>query len=113
MANSRLDEEEDQPTSRRDRRADDQKTGLERHIQSIILTIATGTIFFCATFVYNTKSEVAVIQVQIQQVTTQLIEIRSDLKAMQSLYVTKDDFRVLEQKFYEHTLHERNGMAKP
>ena len=87
-------------------RHDDNKSVLERHFQTIILSLATAAILFTSSFVYTTRSEVSIMQTQITALSTQIIELRADIKSMQTNYVLKDDFRALEAKFREHELQE-------
>jgi Tfp pilus assembly protein PilN len=90
------------------RRSDDSRSVLERHFQTIILSLATAAILFTSSFVYTTRAEVSVMQAQITVLSNQILELRADIKAMQSMYVLKEDFHNLENRFREHELKELN-----
>lgn len=63
---------------------------ITQHIQTILVSIITGSIVFAATYFFNDKAEKAVFTQQLSTLTQQVIELRADIKAMQGNYVTKD-----------------------
>lgn len=65
----------------------------ERHFQTIVLGLAATAICFAATFIYTTKGEMAAMHEQMQNLTQLVMELRSDIKAMQTNYITKDEFK--------------------
>lgn len=69
---------------------------LERHFQTILITIITGAVMFAAQYVYNDNRSKAVQQTQLEVLTTQVIEMRADIKAMQSNYVRREEFKELD-----------------
>jgi|GEM_PF-6196964 len=71
---------------------------IERHIQTILISVVTGSIIFAATYFFNDKSDKAVLVQQIATLTNHVMELRADIKAMQSNYVTKDEFKDHEQR---------------
>ena len=80
---------------------------IERHIQTILISIVTGSIVFAATYFFNDKAEKAVTSQQLSTLTQQVIELRADIKAMQGNYVTKDDFHDHESRI--RTLESRSA----
>ena len=69
---------------------------LERHFQTILITIITGAVMFAAQYVYNDDRSKAVQQTQLEVLTTQVIEMRADIKAMQANYVRREEFKELD-----------------
>ena len=85
-----------------DRRA----TGtLERHVQTILISVVTGAIVFSASYFFNDKSEKAVLTTQMAALNQQVSELRGEVRAMQANFATKDNLidheariRALERK---------------
>lgn len=69
---------------------------LERHIQTILISVCTGALFFAANYIYTGNEAKAVQKTQLEALTTQVIEMRADLKALQNNYVRKEEFREME-----------------
>lgn len=77
--------------------SDRRKAGrFEQHVQTVMISIVTGAIVFAAQYVYSDSREKAVLQTQLEVLTAQVIEMRSDLRALQSAYATKTDVKELE-----------------
>lgn len=85
---------------------DRRKTGsLERHVQTILGTLAVAAITFVATSLYNDKGEKAMMVAQLTTLNQQVAELRGEIKTMQASFATKDQvadhenrIRLLEQK---------------
>ena len=71
---------------------------MERHFQTIMISVITGAIIFAANYFYNDNKSNAVQQTQLQVLTGQVIEMRADLRAMQNNYVSRAEFAVHEQR---------------
>lgn len=69
---------------------------LERHIQTILISVCTGALFFAANYVYTDNQSKAVQKTQLEALTVQVIEMRSDLKALQVNYARRDELKELE-----------------
>lgn len=69
---------------------------VERHIQTILVSLCTGALFFMVSYVYNTNEAKAVQKTQLEALTVQVIEMRADLKALQTNYARRDELRELE-----------------
>lgn len=78
---------------------------MERHIQTIMIALITGSIVFAATYFFNDNSSKAVLVNQLNQLSTQLQELRGDVRNMQNQLVPKEQYndheirlRALEKK---------------
>lgn len=69
---------------------------MGRHVQTILISIITGAIVFAAQYVYKDSSEKAIANTQLQVLTNQVIEMRADLRTLQSSYARKDELKELE-----------------
>ncbi len=93
-------------TTKNNHRADDPAGGeaherrshiaLERHIQTILISVCTGALFFAANYVYTDNQSKAVQKSQLEALTVQVIEMRADLKALQTNYARRDELKELE-----------------
>jgi Tfp pilus assembly protein PilN len=86
------------PESASDARERRSSANMERHIQTILISVITGALMFAANYFYSDNKSNAVQQTQLQVLTTQVIEMRADLRAMQNNYVKSDDFKDLESR---------------
>lgn len=71
---------------------------IERHVQTIMITLITGALFFAANYFYTDNKGKAVQQTQLEVLTSQVIEMRADLKSLQANYVKHSDFKDLESR---------------
>lgn len=71
---------------------------MERHVQTILISLITGAILFAANYFYNDNRSKAVQQTQLEVLTAQVIEMRADLRSMQNTYVKRDEYRDLETR---------------
>lgn len=69
---------------------------MERHVQTILISIITGAIFFAGSYFFTDTDAKATQRTQLATLTTQVIELRADIRAMQNSYVQKADFVELE-----------------
>lgn len=69
---------------------------LERHVQTILISIITGSIVFAANYVYSDSKDKAVAQTQLQVLTSQVIEMRAEVRALQGSYVRREEIKELE-----------------
>lgn len=76
----------------------DRRASIERHLQSIMLAVVTAAIFFAAKYIYDDNRAKALAQLQLELLTTQVIELRTEVRALQGNYIRRDDFRELEQR---------------
>ena len=53
---------------------------MERHVQTILISIITGSIVFAANYVYSDSRDKAVQQTQLQVLTSQVIDQVKDLE---------------------------------
>lgn len=63
---------------------------MERHIQTVLISIVVGAITYAATYFFNDKADKAVLGAQMTVVVQQVAELRADVRAMNSTFVTKD-----------------------
>jgi uncharacterized membrane protein (DUF106 family) len=71
---------------------------MERHLQTVLISIITGSILFAANYFYTDNRTKAVSQTQLEVLTAQVIEMRADLRALQTNYVKREEFRDFEQR---------------
>lgn len=71
---------------------------MERHVQTILISVITGAILFAANYFYNDNRSKAVQQTQLEVLTAQVIEMRADLRSMQNTYVKREEYRDLETR---------------
>jgi len=71
---------------------------LTKHVQTILVTLATGGIIFAASYIYNDAQSKATQTAQLSLVITQVIEMRSEIKDLQSAQATKVDLKELEAR---------------
>lgn len=82
-----------------------QKSGIERHAQTILISVITAAILFSATFIYNSNASLTVLTTRVEYMTKAISKLEAKLDEMNNNYVQKEDFndlekrvRVLEQK---------------
>jgi hypothetical protein len=79
----------------------------ERHLQTVMIALITGSIFFAANYFYNDNQSKGVVKLQLDTLTNQVIELRADIKALQFNYVKREEFRELEERV--RRIENRNG----
>lgn len=71
---------------------------MEKYFQPIMVTIMTGAIIACASFMYNTGNTLAVVQTQLTTLSAQFVDLKTKMETMQNNYVDKSDFNQLETR---------------
>ena len=71
---------------------------LERHVQTLLLSVSTAALLFAANYFYEDNRRKAVMAAQLDALTTQVVEMRSDMRALQGSYVRRDELRDLEAR---------------
>ena len=74
---------------------------LERHLQTILISLCTGALLFAANYFYTDNRSKAVQQTQLEVLTVQVIEMRADLRALQTNYVKRDELKELDARVRE------------
>lgn len=68
------------------------KTGFEINFSSILTSLILGAIIFSAAYLFNNKSEVAILSTQITALQITITELRNDMKVLQNNGVRRDEF---------------------
>ncbi|MDO8385099.1 MAG: hypothetical protein Q7T13_01700 [Polaromonas sp.] len=63
---------------------------IERHLTTIIVSLATGAIVFSASYFFTDKADKAVLTNQLQSISIQVAELRTEVRGIQSNFATKD-----------------------
>lgn len=71
---------------------------IERHVQTILISIITGAILFVANYVFNDSKEKAVQGTQLEVLTRQVIEMRADIRSLQTDYASRTEVRALDER---------------
>lgn len=74
---------------------------VERHLQTVLISIITGAIVFAANYIYNDNKQKGVQQTQLEVLTTQVIELRADVRAFQSNFVRREEYNELKERIRE------------
>ena len=61
-----------------------------QHIQTILISLATAAIVFAATYFFDDKAEKAFLTAQLNTISIQVAELRSDVRGIQSNFATKE-----------------------
>lgn len=71
---------------------------VERHVQTILISIITGAILFVANYVFTDSKEKAVQGTQLEVLTRQVIEMRADIRSLQTDYASRTEMRALDER---------------
>lgn len=71
---------------------------LERHVQTILISIITGAILFVANYVFTDSREKAVQGAQLEALTRQVLELRADIKSLQTDYASRNELKALDER---------------
>ena len=75
-------------------------TKFEMHVQTILISIITvvitGALMFSANYFYTDNQSKAVQKTQLEMLTGQVIEMRADLRSLQTNYVKREEYKELE-----------------
>lgn len=69
---------------------------LERHLQTVLISVCTGALFFAANYVYTDNHAKAVQKTQLEVLTGQVMEMRAELKSLQNNYVRREELKEIE-----------------
>lgn len=56
---------------------------IEKHLQTIIVSLATGAIVFASSYFFNDKSDKAVLSNKLETISTQVADLRIEVRANQ------------------------------
>ncbi len=71
---------------------------MERHIQTILISVITGALMFAANYFYNDNRSKAIQQTQLEVLTGQVMEMRADLRSLQTNYAKHAELKELEAR---------------
>lgn len=74
------------------------KQGFEINFSSILTSLILGAIIFSAAYLFNNKSEVAILSTQIATLQTTISELRNDVKVIQLNSIRREEFDRLENR---------------
>jgi TolA-binding protein len=80
---------------------EDKRPGIERHVQTILASLITAGIVYLITDQIGSARLLAATQVSMKFLTDQIVELRSDVKAMQQInqqYVRQSQYEGLEER---------------
>ena len=72
-----------------DRREEPVARTLERHVQTVLVSIITGGILFTAAFTFNTHADMRLVTARLEDLSTQVTELKADIKNGQSVLNNK------------------------
>lgn len=70
----------------------------EQHFQSIAITFIVAAVFFAIAYFYNDNKEKGQNEFRIKFVTDQVIDMRSDIRALQNSYARREEVEKLEER---------------
>lgn len=76
------------------------KNGFEVNFSSIITSLILGAIIFSAAYLFNNKSETAILSTQIATLQATITELRNDVKTIQANSIRRDEFDELKRRVY-------------
>ena len=74
------------------------KTGFEINLSSIITSLILGAIIFSAAYLFNNKSETAILSTQIATLQATITELRNDVKTIQANSIRRDEYDDLKRR---------------
>lgn len=81
---------------------DPSKSGvIERHIQTILISIVTAALLFAANYIYSDNKDKAIVKSQLEMLTVQVLEMRSDVKLIQSSVVRRDELSDVQHRILD------------
>lgn len=80
---------------------------IEQHIQTILIAVITGALFFAANYMFSDNEARGVQQGQLRVLTDQIIEMRGELRSLQNNYVRREEFKELETRLRSVELQQR------
>jgi peptidoglycan hydrolase CwlO-like protein len=74
------------------------RQGFEINFSSILTSLILGAIIFSAAYLFNNKSEVAILSTQIATLQSTITELRNDVKTIQANSIRRDEFDDLKKR---------------
>lgn len=74
------------------------KTGFEINFSSILTSLLLGAIIFSAAYLFNNKSETAILSTQITTLQSTITELRADIKVIQANSIRREEFDDLKRR---------------
>lgn len=71
---------------------------IERHVQSVLLTIITAVLLYMGSFVITSREDAVRVTTQLASLTSEIAAVRSQLAAMQANYATREELRDHEHR---------------
>jgi len=71
---------------------------FSKHLETILTAILTATIVFTADYIYTDNKQKAVLTVQLEALTKQVLEMRADIRSLQIDYAKAGDVIKLEER---------------
>jgi Tfp pilus assembly protein PilN len=69
----------------------DRRSGtLERHIQTILISVVVGVLAFAGNYFFSDKADKAVLTAQLSALTQQVAEMRGEVRSIQSNFASKE-----------------------
>jgi outer membrane murein-binding lipoprotein Lpp len=69
----------------------DRRSGtLERHIQTVLISVVVGVLAFAGNYFFSDKADKAVLVAQLSALTQQVAEMRGEVRSMASKETTAD-----------------------
>jgi hypothetical protein len=71
---------------------------MERHLQTILITFITGSVIFAANYFFTDKESKAVLLTNLTHLTSQVHEMRSDIRTMRAEQASKAQVDDIESR---------------
>ena len=85
----------------------ERKTGLERHVQSILLALITAGLIGLGSFVIVSREDAVRSSSKFDALTAEVAALRGQIALLQNNYVARDDFRDHESRLRTLEAQER------
>lgn len=83
---------------------------MERHVQTILVAMITGALMFLAGYVWTDNTNKTATKFQLEALTTQVSELRTEVRDIRQNFVRRDEFADHElriRKLEQGVKHER------
>ena len=70
-----------------------ERSGIERHFQSLALTLIAAAVLYMAGFVVEAREEAAANRERLAAISSQMAEVQRQLTAIQGNFVTREEWR--------------------
>lgn len=74
---------------------------VERHIQTIMIALVTGSIVFASNYFFTDKESKAILLTNLTNLTTQVAEVRADLRKLRDEQASKAQVMDIEMRLRE------------